>query len=233
MRSAGDRPSHRTIGLLLPPVARTIRWVPHVVSGAIAVWIVYAGVRSNQPTGDVQLPLASIVLCVVAGFLPDDEAAETVGSAPTPLVVRRVIRVGIGLPLVWAIWGAIAWYAAALTAAAAVEFAGMLTLTLALAGIGAAVLGQERGGLFATPALFVLLGTSAFVSPSWRPFPVTPVGSTGFDLYGRWGIVLVISVLVFLLASVDPAVRWPPRRLINDVVGRRRVPSALTPGHVA
>jgi hypothetical protein len=182
----------------------------------------------------VQLPLAGLVICAAAGFLLDDEAAETKGSAPTTLVVRRAIRVGLGTPLVLAIWGVLAWYGAGLTAAAAVEFAGMLALTLALAGIGAVILGEDRGGLFVTPALFVLLGTSAFVSRPWRPFPVTPIGSTWLDQYGRWGIVLFVSVFVFLLSSADPAKRRPARRVINVVLFRRgSSAAALAPGNAS
>ena len=234
MRDAAHRPERRTVGLLLPFIARTIRWIPMAASGAIALWIVYAGVHANRPTGDLQLPLAGIVVCAAAGFLLDDDAAETVASSPTTLVVRRGIRVALGLPFVWAMWVVLAWYGRALTAAAAVEFAGLLALTLALAGVGATIVGEERGGRFATPALFVLLGTSAFVSPRWRPFPVTPIGSTWFDLYGRWGIVLVASVLVFLLASADPAKRRPARRVINGVFRRRgSFEAALNPGRLA
>jgi hypothetical protein len=204
-----------------------------VACGAVASWIVYAGVHASRPSGGVHLPLAGLVLCVAAGFLLDDGAAETVGSAPTALIVRRTIRVGLGTPLVWAIWGTLAWYATDLTATAAVEFAGMLALTLALTGIGAGMLGEERGGLFATPALFVLLGTSAFVSARWRPFPLTPIGSSWFDLFGRWGIVLLLSVLVFIRASADPARPRPARRMIHRVFWRKSFEAGLTPERVA
>jgi hypothetical protein len=233
LTAARDRSTPTKITLLVPRIGRTVRWVPVAASGAIASWIVYAGVHATRPSGGVPLPLAGLVVCVAAGFLLDDEAAETVGSAPTTLMVRRTIRVGLGTPLVWAIWGALAWYSAALTATAAVEFAGMLALTLALAGIGAATLGEDRGGLFATPALFVLLGTSAFVSAPWRPFPVIPIGSSWFDLYGRWGIVVLVSVLVFVRASADPAKRRPARRMIHRVFRPKSFGTDLMPERAA
>ena len=211
-----------------------MRWVPLAACGAIGYWIVYVGVHTTRQTGDVQLPLASVVVCAAAAFVLDDEAARTVAYTPTPLLVRRAIRVALGMPLLWAMWVILAWYSHALTAAMAVEYAGMLTLTLALAAIGAAVIGEERAGVFATPALFVLLGSSAVVSTRWRPFPLTPIGSTWFDLYGRWGIVLAVSLLGFLMASADPAKRRPARRALNVVARRpRRVEAALTSGPTA
>ncbi len=234
MTTANERSSNRKIALLLPPIARTIRWAPQVASGPIAFWIVYAGVHAKAPAGHVHLPMAGLTLCAAAGFLLDDDAAATVGCAPTPLAARRAIRIALGMPLVWAIWGALAWYAAALTTAAAIEFAGTLALTLALAAICADVIGEERAGVFAPPALFTLLGASAFVSARWRPVPVLPVGSTWFDLYGRWVIVLIVSVAVFLVASADPARRPPARKAISLVIAwPRRIMAELTPGHVA
>jgi hypothetical protein len=227
-------PELEKVRLLLPLVARTIRWIPIPASSAIALWIVYAGTHSDRPTNIVQVPLAGLVVCAAAGFLLDDEAAETVASSPTSLLVRRGIRVALGLPLIWAIWGVLAWYAAGLTASASLEFAGMLALTLALAGVGGIILGEERAGLFSTPALFVALGASAILSNRWQPFPLTPLSPTWFDRYARWGIVLIVSLLVFLLTSADPAKRRPARRVISGVFHRRgnRV-AALTHGHVA
>jgi hypothetical protein len=222
------------VGMLLPGVGRTVPWVPLAASGAIALWIVYAGAHGNLHSGDVQLPLAGVVVCVAAAFVLDDEAARTVACTPTPLLVRRAIRVALGMPLLWATWVILAWYSHALTAPMAVEYAGMLTLTLTLAAIGARVIGEERAGLFATPALFVLLGSSAIVSTRWRPFPLTPIGATWFDLYGRWGLVLAVSVLIFVMASADPAKRRPARRVLNNVARRsRRIEAALAPGHTA
>ena len=220
------------IGTLLPRVGRTVRWVPLAASGAIALWIVYTGVHANRHTGDVQLPLAAVVVCMAAAFVLDDEAARTVACTPTPLLMRRAIRVALGMPLLWATWVILAWYSHALTATMAVEYAGMLALTLTLAAIGAQVIGEERAGLFASPALFVLLGSSAVISARWRPFPLMPIGSTWFDLYGRWGVVLAVSALVFVMASADPAKRRPARRVLNNVARRsRRFEAALAPGH--
>ncbi len=94
-----------------------------------------------------------------------------------------------------------------------VEFAGMLTLTMALAAIGSRVVGGERAGMFASPALMFLLVASRFVSDRWRPFPLDPIGPTWFDAYGRWLIALAASLIVFLVVSREPA-RPNPVRLL-------------------
>jgi hypothetical protein len=205
-----------------------MRWIPLVASGPIAFWIIYLGLHDDRPADPVQLPLAGAVLCATAAFLLEDDAARTIASLPTPLVVRRGIRVALAVPVAWALWTGLAWYANDLAGATALEFAGMLAFTMALATIGAAILGEERGGLFASPTLLVLLGASAALPPRWQPFPIRPVG-TWFDIYGRWGVVLVVSVVVFLIVSTDPARRRPVRRIVNVLMGSRpRATRAVT-----
>jgi hypothetical protein len=213
--------------LLVRPVVRTIRWLPMPASGAIGTFIVYAGLH-ERGGGNPHLPYVAIALCLSAAFLVDDPTAETVGGTPTPLLLRRGVQIVVGLPLLLAIWGAILAYAGfgELHAAMWAEFAGMLALTLALAAIGARIIGNERAGMFAAPALMIVLVASAFVSARWRPLPLDPVGTGWFDLYGRWAIAFVVSSAVFLIAGRDPARANPIRR---KALGILRHPVVTSP----
>src|SRR5712691_10281805 len=139
--------------LLVRPAARTIRWLPVPVSGAVGFLIVYAALHSKGEIGFLRahhglsdaalhLPIAAVVLCLSAAFVLDDAAAETIGGVPTPLLLRRGVRIAAGLPLLAVLWAGVVAYAGfePIVGAMWVLFAGMLALTLALAAIGARLL---------------------------------------------------------------------------------------------
>lgn len=219
------------VQLLLQPAARTIRWLPVPACGALGFLIVYAGLHEKGQIGFAHLPIAAVALCLSAAFVLDDAAAETVGGTPTPLLLRRSVRIAVALPALLALWGAILTYAGfeKINGAMWVEFAGMLALTLALAAIGSRFIGGERAGMFAAPALLIVLVASGFVSARWRPFPLDPISSGWFDLYGRWAIALVASLLVFLIAGRDPARANHIRRMAFGVLRHRVVATSAAP----
>jgi len=217
--------------LLARPAARTIRWMPVPSCAGLGFFIVYAGLHEKGQIGNAHLPFAAIALCLSAAFVLDDAAVETLGGTPTPLLLRHGVRVAIGLPALLALWGAILAYAGfeQLNGAMWVEFGGMLMLTLALAAIGSRLVGGERAGMFAGPALLIVLVASAFVPARWRPFPVDPISSGWFDLYGRWTIALVASLVVFVTAGRDPARVNPFRRMAFGVLRHRVVTTTAAP----
>jgi hypothetical protein len=217
--------------LLVRPAARTIRWLPVPACGALGFFIVYAGLHERGQTGFAHLPFAAVALCLSAAFVLDDAAAETVGGTPTPLLLRRGVRIAVQLPALLALWGAILAYAGFEQIAGAmwVEFTGMLALTLALAATGSRFIGGERAGMFSSPALLVILIASGFVSTRWRPFPLDPISSGWFDLYGRWTIALVVSLVVFLITGRDPARANPLRRVAFGVLRHRVVATPAAP----
>jgi hypothetical protein len=198
---------------------------------ALGFLIVYAGLHERGRIGSAHLPFAAVALCLSAAFVLDDPAAETVGGKPTPLLLRRGIRVAVYLPALFALWGAILAYAGfeQVDGAMWVEFAGMVALTLALAAMGSRFVGGERAGMFAAPALLIALTASGFVSTRWRPFPLDPISSGWFDLYGRWMIALVASLVVFVIAGRDPVRANPLRRMAFGVLRHRVVATSAAP----
>lgn len=217
--------------LLVRPAARTIRWIPVPACGALGFFIVYAGLHEKEQIGNAHLPYAAIALCLSAAFVLDDAAAETVGGTPTPLLLRHGVRIALELPALVAFWGAILAYAGfeQINGAMWVEFGGMLMLTLALAAIGSRFVGGERAGMFAGPALLIVLVASAFVPARWRPFPVDPISSGWFDLYGRWTVALFASLVVIVTAGRDPARANPFRRMAFGVLRHRVVTTRAAP----
>jgi hypothetical protein len=217
--------------LLVPIAARSIRWPPVPACGALGFFIVYAGLHERGQIGNAHVPFAAVALCLSAAFVLDDPSAETVGGTPTPLLLRRGVRMAVQLPALLALWGAILAYAGLeqINGAMWIEFTGMLALTLALAAIGSRFVGDERAGVFAAPALLIVLAASAFVSPRWRPFPLDPIGSGRFDLSGRWTIAFAASLVVFVIAGRDPARANPLRRMAFGLLRHRVVATTTAP----
>ncbi len=193
-----------------------------LASGALGLLVVYTGLHSKEGIGVVQLPVAAVLLSLSAAFVLDDPAAQTTAGTPTPILLPRGVRIALTLPPLIAMWAVIVAYSglAQIDGAMWMEFAGMLALTMALAAIGARVVGYERAGMFASPTLMFLLVASRFVSDRWRPFPLDPISSTWFDAYGRWLIALAASLIVFLVVSREPARANPARRLFVRALGR-------------
>jgi hypothetical protein len=195
----------RQAGLLVRPAVRTVRWPALGVIAAIGGLILYGGKHSVEGIGEVHLYAAGLLLGVWTGFLIADPAAEITAGMPLPLLERRAVRMAVALPVVWATWGSLSWYAGLgpRTGPLAAAFAAQLAVALALAAVGEHVAGRERGGLLAAGGLFAVF----FVVPLASRFTLSldPARQTWAHLYGRWIAATGVAFLVFLAASADPA----------------------------
>src|SRR5436190_2046209 len=117
---AGSR--RRLLLHVVPPTARTIRWLA-LVAAATAADLVLLVARGELSTGTVvslePLRVAAVLLCLGAAFLLDDEAGATVESAPTSLMFRRGVRLMIGIPATGIAWGTALWIGSAFAASGA------------------------------------------------------------------------------------------------------------------
>jgi hypothetical protein len=84
-------------------------------------------------------------------------------------------------------------------------FAGLLGLSLSLAGVAERRSTTGRGGIVATPGLMILLVASSLVPHRWRPLPMGDVPGGWTQIYLRWGAAAAIGVLVLLWSSRDRA----------------------------
>lgn len=201
----------RQAALLARPTLRSTSWVPLAAGGALAL-----GLLALTDQGLMELRLAAIGICVGAAFILDDAAAATVASAPTPLLVRRAMRVGLALAPLAALWAILSWFAdSAASWAVSLELAAMLALTLAAASLAARIRGDGRGGVAAGPALLGLLAAAYLLLPSrWGLFPGGPEDPLWTPAHQRWALILLAGVLGVLWASRDPgAAPWVARFL--------------------
>ena len=222
--------------------ARAIPWLPAVV--AVVVGTAVVAVLHDREAG-APLQAVSILLASAAAFALDDPATETLAASPTSLTRRRIARVSLAGPPVVAAWLALvavqgpeswaeAWALAAM-------FAGLLGLSLSIAGIAARRSARGRGGIVAGPGLFVLVVASATIPRSWRPLPTGDVPGGWPQIYLRWSAAAAIGLVVFLWSSRDPARRGTKARapgtsvalaaflLVATACTSRAAPDGITP----
>jgi hypothetical protein len=206
--------------LLVGPEARSIRWRPLLAIAPISLLIVDAGMRDPGPTAALHMPFAGIALAIWAGFLFDDAASATVRHAPTPLLMRRTVRVLLALPVLAIGWCGLLWYADVWPIAGTLTagFAAQVCVALGFGALGALIAGEDRGGLLGLAGLavvflavpLVMRGGILWADPSRHEWAYR---------YGRWIVTGSLALGLLLLASRDPAAPRA-RALMRTVVGR-------------
>ena len=194
----------RQAALLARPTARTLSWAPLAGGSALAL----ALVALTDPSV-TELRVVAVAICVGAAFILDDAAAVTVASAPTPLLVRRALRVGLALAPLAALWALLSWLAGGVASSAVSLELAALAVTLAGAAIAARIRADGRGGVAAGPALLTLLAAAFLLLPSrWGLFPAGPRDPSWTAAHQRWTLIMLAGVLGLLWASRDPGQRW-------------------------
>jgi len=197
-------------------VARTVAW-PALLAGALAcvAVIVLAPLVPGAPPPGGWPGFGAVALCAGAAFLLDDPAAATVNATPRSLVRRRLLRVALALPLLGAVWAGSVWYATAADGAwfgpqtratLSLQFAAMLTFTLAGSAITLRVMPDEHGGWTGALAPFALV-TAVLVLPQRWALLAAPSDSAWHATQERWAALLAVGLLTLMWANRDPASR--------------------------
>jgi hypothetical protein len=191
--------------------AMTIPWHPMVIATVVGAAVVASGQARL-----VMIP--STLLAAAAGFAFDDSSHETLAASPSSLIRRRLGRLIVVIPPTIILWATLVSQGVngrqeTLTLVA--MFAGLVGLTLGIAGV-AAHRTDGRGGAVAAPVLLLALVVSAIVPPRWRPLPLGDVPGRWPALQTRWSTAAVIGTLVLLASCRDPArrrlLRYPTDR---------------------
>jgi len=151
----------------------------------------------------------STLLAAAAGFAFDDSSYETLAASPSSLIRRRLGRLIVVIPPTIILWATLVSQGVngpqeTLTLVA--MFAGLVGLTLGIAGVTSLRTGG-RGGTVTAPVLLLALIVSAVFSPLWRPLPLGNVPGGWPALQTRWSTAAVIGTLVLLVSSREPARR--------------------------
>ena len=213
--------------LLLWPSARTMPWLPFVAIVSLAVAVVHEGVRDGRDPGAVALPMATTMLGVWLCLTFDDQAAELVSPAPSPIWVRRAVRTSISVPAAAAAWLGFTFIGPLQgpTGPMAAMFAAVSLLALAFAAIARRALSTDRAGIAAafglvgvTIALPFVLGLALE-----RPIAIDPARVVLGKPASYWSAAIGIAIMLLGLAHRDPAMPGFLARL------RRAVPQRPVP----
>jgi hypothetical protein len=162
--------------------------------------------------------IPTTLLAAAAGFAFDDPSHETLAASPSSLIRRRLGRLIVVIPPTIIVWATLVSQGVSgidETLTLVAMFAGLVGLTLGIAGVAAHRTGG-RGGAVASPVLLLALIISALFPPHWRPLPLGDVPGGWPALQARWSTAAAIGTLVLLASCRDPArrrlLRYPTDR---------------------
>ncbi|MDQ4043297.1 MAG: hypothetical protein M3118_05720 [Actinomycetota bacterium] len=191
---------------LLPPLARSMSWLPLVAAALVGSLVV---AWQHGKSAAVPLQFVAILLSSGAGFALDDPAAEILASSPTTLLRRRSLRLLLMVPSVALLWILLMLWqgteGAEETWALMLLFAGLLGLSLGVAGIAGRRSARGSGGIVVPPTILVLVILSSAVPRQWRPLPLGDVPGGWTQIYIRWAAAALLGMVAFLVSSRDPA----------------------------
>lgn len=175
----------------------------------LAIALMVGAVPAVAGRGEsVAFPTA--LLAAAAAFAIDDPSHETLATSPTSLLRRRLHRLTVVAPMTVLGWAALVLIPVAggiqETVTLVAMFAGLFALSVGFASTIASR-NRGRGGALGSSALLSALIVSSIFPPSWRPLPMGDVPGGWGALQTRWSLSAMAGMVIFLVASRDPAAR--------------------------
>jgi hypothetical protein len=244
-------------GLLIKPLARTLRWSALIAMGVAASLLVFmttgdtADRTANLGERILALRLAAVLIAFGVAFVLDDPAADSTAHLPTQPLYLRALRAAVAAPAV-----AVAWWVALASprtpvegfpvpvAALTVELCALAVAVLALSAIAVRFVPERLGGVAAAPTLLGVVGAAVLLPARFGLFPGNPADPAWHGADVRWRFVLAGAVLALVMASRDPGRRTLWARLSRILRrsgsgggrhrrGRGHQERPQVPGHVA
>jgi hypothetical protein len=187
-----------------------LRSTPLLALGvAMAASVAVVAARHGEAAA-TPIQVVSVLLAAAIGFCLDDPAHEVMEASPASLFRRRLLRVALVAPPTVATWTVLTWWQRPASAdevlALVLLFAGLLALSLAVAGVaGRTSSAAGRGGMAAPPALLGAILVSSLMRPRWRPLPFGDIPGGWSQIHLRWGLVAAAGTVAFLVSCRDPA----------------------------
>ena len=216
---------------LVWPTARAMSWHPPLWACVLAL----AYVAKEAPGAYVDyrilvLRVAALLICMGAAFVLDDATEETLGHVPTPLLLRRGLRIALLLPLVGIAWLGMLQVAGDVPRKdggplpigdLTIEVSTLLVLALCAACIGARFTSDRLGGIAAAPILLGLVVVAMLLPGDQKMVLGSPGDPRWEDVHEWWRAALGVGLLVFIWLNRSPGAYRPGSRLR---AARRRTP---------
>ena len=198
---------------LVRPTAKAMPWRPVIWAAVLA--IVYVWKEAPGAYIDYRvlvLRVAALLVCMGAAFVLDDATEDTISHLPSPLLLRRALRVALLLPLVAATWFLLVYLAGDVAPRdggpmpvgdITLEAATLLATALAAACIGARVTSDRLGGVAAAPILLAVIAVALFLPGNYKL--IVSVGDPRWaNVHDTWRMALTVAVVVFVYVNRSP-----------------------------
>lgn len=206
----------RQLLALIRPTARAVAWGP--LAGAAILATLY--VLKEAPNAFITyrilvLRVAALLLCMGAAFVLDDPTEESLGYVPTPLLLRRLLRVGLLLPLLAGAWGVLVHLAGDVSrrdggpmpvADLTLEVATVVMVALAASSVGARLTSDRLGGIAAAPLVLGIVGAAMLLPYRYRLIVSSASDPRWADAHDLWQWAFVAAVAVFLYVNRAPSI---------------------------
>jgi len=198
---------------LVRPTARAISWRPVIWAAVLAmiyVWKEAPGAYIDYRV--LVLRVAALLVCMGAVFVLDDGTEDTISHVPSPLLLRRALRVGLLLPLVGATWFLLIYLTGDVAPSdggpvpvgdITLEATTLLATALAAACIAARLTSDRLGGVAAAPILLAVVAAALFLPGNYKL--IVSVGDPRWEnVHDAWRIALAVVVCLFVYVNRSP-----------------------------
>ena len=198
---------------LVRPTAKAMPWRPVIWAAALAV--VYVWKEAPGAYIDYRvlvLRVAALLVCMGAAFVLDDATEDTISHVPSPLLLRRALRVALLLPLAAAIWLFLVNLAGDVAPRdggplpigdITLEAGTLLVTALAAACVGSRVTSDRLGGIVAAPILLAIVAAALFLPGNFKI--IIPVGDPRWaNVHNSWRIALAVALGIFVYVNRSP-----------------------------
>lgn len=208
---------------LIRPTARVVGWGPPLWAAIPAA--LYVGNEAPGAFIDYRiqvLRLAALLLCMGSAFILDDSTEETIGHVPTPLLLRRGLRVALVLPFLALIWVGLVVLAGPAARKAGgplpvgdltLEAATVLAISLCAACFGARLTSDRLGGVVAAPIVLSFAALAMFLPAPYKLMLTTASDPRWDYIHDLWAFGLIGCGVLFLLLNRSPGGSWKLFRL--------------------
>jgi hypothetical protein len=200
--------------LLLRPTARAIGWSPPVWAAILAIpYVLKEAPNAFIDYRILVLRVGGLLLCMGAAFVLDDPTEESLGHVPTPLVLRRSLRIVLTLPFIAGAWRVLVYFAGEVPRRAGgpmpiddltLEAGTLLVIALSASCYGARFTSDRSGGIVAAPIVLAFVGAAMFLPYDHRLIVGSPADPRWVEAHDMWRLAFGGAALAFLYLNRSP-----------------------------
>ncbi|MDP9222460.1 MAG: hypothetical protein M3P18_01115 [Actinomycetota bacterium] len=203
----------RQVPHMLGPTLRAMPWGPFLAAGFLAVAYIWLEAPGRYVADRIQvLRLGALLACLGASFLLDDRTEDTLAYVPTPLLLRRAVRVALALPVAATFWWLSIKLAGQVPKAAGGplptedltrEPLAVLVIAFAASSLGSRIALDRLGGVVGAPLILGILPVLVLVPQARQLVISSPADPLWHHAHKIWGSVFLVALVMFIYWSGD------------------------------